>query len=171
MRDLLDEIATRHPGLLNKFGGHAMAAGLSMAEVDLEEFQKHFLDTLNNIPDQALFEAMVETDGSVEEKDMNLFTAQLLRDAMPWGQQFPEPVFDGEFYVKNMKAMGERHIRLELASQKDSKSLFEAVLFNTEAGQWLMDAPEKVYVVYKLGINDFRSAQRLQLIIQYMQGV
>lgn len=168
LRDMLDEIATQNPGLLEKFGGHAMAAGLTLAEPAFVIFRDRFLQALDHIEDAGLFEAVIESDGRVPEKDMNLFTAQLLRDAMPWGQQFPEPLFDGEFYVKGKKAMGERHVKFRLAYALDSAAEVEAVFFNTDAESWMAKPLKKVMVVYKLAVNDFRSEQRLQLILQHV---
>jgi single-stranded-DNA-specific exonuclease len=171
LRDLLDDIATSNPSLLDKFGGHAMAAGLSLAASSFDDFQKAYIAALGRIEDTALFEAMIESDGAVEAKDMNLFTAQLLRDSMPWGQQFPEPVFDGTFYVKSRRALGEKHLKLQLSYESDNKALIEAILFNTDANQWMEQPLKKVFVVYKLAVNHYRSEQSLQLMIQTMQAV
>lgn len=171
LRDLLDDIATTHPSLLDKFGGHAMAAGLSLAASSFGDFQKAYIAALDAIEDTALFESMIESDGAVDAKDMNLFTAQLLRDAMPWGQQFPEPVFDGIFYVKSRRALGEKHLKLQLSYLSDSKAAIEAILFNTDANKWMEQPLKKVFVVYKLSVNHYRSEQSLQLMIQAMQAV
>jgi single-stranded-DNA-specific exonuclease len=169
LRDLLDDIATSHPQLLDKFGGHAMAAGLSLPVENLSSFEQAFHQHLQRIDEASLFDAVIESDGVIEEKDMNLFTAQLLRDVMPWGQQFPEPLFDGEFYVKAQKALGEKHIKLQLAYAANSTAEIEAIFFNTDANYWLNASLVKIFIVYKLAVNYYRGEQRLQLIIQHMQ--
>ncbi len=171
LRDLLDDIATLHPELLDKFGGHAMAAGLSLASSGFEHFQGAFTAALDQIEDRSLFESIIESDGAIEAKDMNIFTAQLLRDAMPWGQQFPEPLFDGIFYVKSKRALGEKHAKFQLSYGLNDKAEIEAIFFNTDANNWMEQALEKVFVVYKLGVNHYQSRQSLQLVIQAMQAI
>ncbi len=171
LRDVLDEIATTHAGLLDKFGGHAMAAGLSLTLDKLQSFQSAFDDVLANIQDDSLFEAVIESDGEVEAKDMNLYTAQLIRDAMPWGQHLPEPLFDGEFYLLNQLIVGTRHLKMQVALNASDKYGIDAIHFNCDENEWPNTRAHKVALVYRLSINHYRGEQSLQLIVDNIQIV
>ena len=169
LRDLLDEVATANPGLLSKFGGHAMAAGLSLKQADLPQFHQAFLQALAAIGDQSLFEPVIESDGEVSPQDMNLYTAQLLRDAMPWGQGLPEPRFDGEFYLLEQRLVGERHLKMKLGFTPDRNRAIDAIFFNCDLQCWPNPSVQKVQLVYQLSINDYRGDQTLQLIASDMR--
>ena len=171
LRDVLDEIASSHPGLLDKFGGHAMAAGLSLDSDKLQKFKDAFDDVLANIQDDSLFEAVIESDGEVEAKDMNLYTAQLIRDAVPWGQQMPEPLFDGEFFLINHRIVGTRHLKMQVALNAGDKKGIDAIHFNCDEKAWPNTQAQKVALVYRLSINHYRGAQSLQLIVDNIQIV
>ncbi|NRB40026.1 MAG: single-stranded-DNA-specific exonuclease RecJ [Pseudomonadales bacterium] len=171
LRDILDEVATKNPGLLNKFGGHAMAAGLSLAADDFEQFQKAFLKIVDAIEDASIFEPVIETDGALQAYDLNLYNALMIRDAMPWGQGLPEPVFEGEFYMMQQRILKEAHLKCELAVSAQSGETYPAILFNTDVEFWSQHSsslPIKVQVVYRLSVNTFRGVQSLQLMIQSM---
>lgn len=169
LRDVLDEIASAHPGLLNKFGGHAMAAGLSLEADQLQRFQQAFEQVLQNIQDNSLFESVIESDGEIENKDMNLYTAQLIRDAMPWGQQLPEPLFDGIFYLKNQRIVGTRHLKMQVVLNAEDTNGIDAIHFSCDENIWPNLHAKKVAMVYRLSINHYRGEQTLQLIVDDIQ--
>ncbi len=106
IRDILDAVAVRHPGLISKFGGHAMAAGLSMARDDYEAFSRAFVDEVARHAEDVELQAVIESDGELAERDFQLELATTLRFAGPWGQHFPEPVFDGIFRIVNQRLVG-----------------------------------------------------------------
>lgn len=172
LRDVLAGIASKHPHMLSKFGGHAMAAGLSLQFADFEAFKQAYLDELEALPDQNVFDLVEETDGELQSRDFNLYTAQILRDAMPWGQSFPEPVFDGVFELKSCKVVGGSHLKCDLSLPLEGQSpLLTAIFFNADVDFWLSSAVTsgcQVRLVYRLSVNAFRGQQTLQLMIQYM---
>ncbi len=168
IRDALDAVATANPGLIDKFGGHAMAAGLSIAEAALPEFQRSFEQQVANSLTKADLLASIITDGPLEPQQITMQTAQLLRDAGPWGQQFPEPCFDGIFTLKQQRIVGENHLKLVLAPSAAEQMPIEGICFNVDLDQW-PTTENRVHCVYRLDINEFRGQQNLQLVIQYME--
>jgi len=162
LRDVLDQVATRHPGLLEKFGGHAMAAGLSLAKADLDTFR----EALNSVVAETLShqspERIQDSDGALAAGEMNVELAEQLSAGGPWGQQFPEPLFDGRFSVKRHRIVGEKHLKLSLES--DGKEI-EAIAFNVDAEQWQAQPLESMGALYRLDINDYRGDRTVQLVI------
>lgn len=162
LRDVLDRVATRHPGLLEKFGGHAMAAGLSLAKADLDTFR----EALNSVVAETLNhqspERIQDSDGALAAGEMNVELAEQLSAGGPWGQQFPEPLFDGRFSVKRHRIVGEKHLKLSLES--DGKEI-EAIAFNVDAEQWQAQPLESMGALYRLDINDYRGDRTVQLVI------
>ena len=162
LRDVLDRVATRHPGLLEKFGGHAMAAGLSLAKADLDTFR----EALNSVVAETLShqspERIQDSDGALAAGEMNVELAEQLSAGGPWGQQFPEPLFDGRFSVKRHRIVGEKHLKLSLES--DGKEI-EAIAFNVDAEQWQAQPLESMGALYRLDINDYRGDRTVQLVI------
>jgi len=167
IRDALDVIATRHPGLLLKFGGHAMAAGLSIKRVHYQRFARAF-DTVvrERLPESALTQT-IETDGELEAGDLTLVNAQTVRDAGPWGQGFPPPLFHGRFDLVSQRVVGGQHLKMAV---KSGGRLFDAIAFR----QAPLGAPGEVgevQLVYKLGINTYRGGQTLQLMVEYVRSI
>jgi single-stranded-DNA-specific exonuclease len=168
VRDVLDAVAARHPELLQRFGGHAMAAGLTLARSALDAFAQAFdaevarAAAANKVPDH------IETDGELEVEQIALETAQALRDGGPWGQAFPEPAFDGIFSVKSARRIGERHVKMWVETPQRRRS-FDAVAFN-----WLdPNEPQPlpsgdVRLVYRLDINEYQGEHRLQLLVDHV---
>jgi single-stranded-DNA-specific exonuclease len=163
IRDLLDLIATKNPGLLSKFGGHAMAAGLSIRLQDFSAFKKALAGELKQLVDATMLEQVIYTDGSLNEDCLNLTFAELLQDAGPWGQQYPEPLFTGGFVVIQARVLGDKHLKLLLKSS-DSESLIDAIAFNVGA-EILKKQLDSVEVVYQLQVNEFRGQRSAQLLI------
>lgn len=112
MRDALERLDTLYPGLMIKFGGHAMAAGLSLEEAKFDEFQRLFGELVTDWIDPALLQGEVVSDGELSPLEMTMDVAQMLRDAGPWGQMFPEPLFDGRFRLLQQRIVGERHLKV-----------------------------------------------------------
>lgn len=169
LRDILDEIATGSPGLLHKFGGHAMAAGLSLEKDRLAEFSAAFARVVGrHLGDRGL-EPIIESDGELDAADFNLGLAQQLEDGGPWGQAFPEPVFDGEFHLINQKLLGEKHLKMVLAPAANANALVDAIAFNVDRSRWPDPNCQRVVVAYKLAVNEFRGTRAVQLMVDYLE--
>lgn len=165
IRDTLDAIAARHPGLVSKFGGHAMAAGLSMPLENYDDFAAAFeAEVRRQISPEALQEEIL-IDGVLPHGDIRLDNAHCLREAGPWGQQFPEPLFRGEFIVLEQRVLGGKHLKFTLGS--DSRNDFEvdAIAFNV-ADKWAVASPQRVEVLYRLDVNAWRGRESPQLLIE-----
>jgi single-stranded-DNA-specific exonuclease len=167
IRDALDAVAAHHPGLLNKFGGHAMAAGLSLPRAHFETFRTAFAEEVARHLGADDLTGKVLTDGELLAADMTMELAQSLRAAGPWGQGFPEPLFDGLFEVLGSRVVGEKHLRLTLR-QPQGRSI-EAIAFNRAAHQ--PSAGSRVEAAYRLDINSYQGNQTLQLVIEYLAHV
>lgn len=169
IRDLLDLIATNNPGLLSKFGGHAMAAGLSLRLEDFPAFKEALWTELTKLVDAAMLEQVIYTDGSLNDDCLNLTFAELLENAGPWGQQYPEPLFTGSFDVIEARVLGEKHLKF-LLKLSESDHMVDAIAFNVEA-QILKQQLSSVEVVYHLQVNEFRGQRSVQLLIVHFAGV
>ncbi|BBA36482.1 ssDNA-specific exonuclease RecJ [Methylocaldum marinum] len=168
IRDVLSDIATRYPNLLRKFGGHAMAAGLSLHRDDLPHFTELFEEEVAlHVADLDLDHA-IHSDGPLEAHELDLDIAELLRQAGPWGQGFPEPLFDGEFEVTQSRIVGDRHLKLVLKIPNSEKFIDGIAFFVDEPSDWL--ACRHLRAVYRLDINEFRDARNVQLRMEYMEG-
>lgn len=160
LRDALDLVAKRHPQLLQKFGGHAMAAGLSILERDFDTFRSAFEQVAQELLSPADLTQTVETDGSLAPQDFTLDTARSLKRQV-WGQGFPQPLFEGEFTVQSQRIVGEKHQKLRLAGAGGN---YEAIhFFSTEP------LPPSVRAVYSLDINEYNGNVSLQLIVRHWQ--
>lgn len=168
IRDAMDAVATQNPGLISKFGGHAMAAGLTLEEKNLtwfvEAFQAHVEKVLN--PED--LNAKIITDGNLMSDQISMYTAENLREAGPWGQQFPEPCFEGTFLINQQRVVGENHLKLVLSHPSAPKLSIDAIYFNMDVEQWPNNKIQQARCVYRLDINEFRGQQKLQLLVQYM---
>ena len=169
IRDALDAVATQNPGLISKFGGHAMAAGLTLQEARLKDFEQAFQrQVAQSLSDDEL-QAKLITDGSLSAQQLAMPTAQLLRDGGPWGQQFPEPSFTGNFVIVQQRIVGENHLKMSLAPQDQPNQVIDAIWFNIDTAAWPNSLLTDVNCVYKLDINEFRGLEKVQLLIQHMQ--
>lgn len=165
IRDALDAVASRHPELISKFGGHAMAAGLSLPGERYWDFVAAFDDEVRRQLSPTDLEAEILTDGTLDITELNIDTAQLLRESGPWGQHFPEPLFEGEFYIVQQRIVGEKHLKLLLALDESKQQLIDAIAFNVDTEQWPNPAAEKVQLVYKLDINLWQGRESVQLMV------
>jgi len=165
IRDVLDAVATRHPDLLSRFGGHAMAAGLSLREEHYAPFARAFDEEVRRHLDADCLQGLIETDGELNAGEQNIEMAELLGVAGPWGQGFEEPLFDGVFRLLQSRIVGEKHLKMVLA--KEDGEPIDAIAFNTSDSDWPENI-EWVSVVYRLDINEFRGARSLQLVVQHL---
>ena len=169
IRDALDAVATQNPGLISKFGGHAMAAGLTLEQSQLAKFEQAFQRQVAQCLSADDLQLKLITDGSLSAQQLAMPTAQLLRDAGPWGQQFPEPSFSGNFLIVQQRIVGENHLKLSLAPQDQPDQVIDAIWFNVDTAEWPNPALTDVNCVFKLDINEFRGMEKVQLLIKHMQ--
>jgi single-stranded-DNA-specific exonuclease len=169
IRDTLDAIAARHPQVLQKFGGHAMAAGLSLAESQLPLFEAAFREELKHRLDEEALTGVLESDGSLDSADFSLELAELLRSAGPWGQGFPEPLFDGYFTVVSQRVVGEHHLKLSVRPDGGREAL-DAIAFN-QAAEHQLQKGQRVRLAYRLDSNEYRGLLGLQLMVEMIEVV
>lgn len=167
IRDVLDSIATKYPALIQKFGGHAMAAGLSLKKCDFEKFSDAFVDQINACIDKDSLDKIIETDGGLQSDEMDIQLAETLRFSGPWGQCFPEPLFDDEFDVINWRIVGEKHLKLELLHQTSGVEV-GAIAFNQSADV-LSAGQSSIRMIYRMDVNEFRGYRNLQLIVEHIE--
>ncbi|MBK1872836.1 MULTISPECIES: single-stranded-DNA-specific exonuclease RecJ [Marinobacter] len=167
IRDVLAVVDARHPGVMHKYGGHAMAAGMTLARRDLDAFSEAFDRAVRDTLTAADLEAAITTDGPLSADELSLETAALLKRAGPWGQHFPEPLFDGEFRVVSQRIVGENHLKLVL-QPVDGSGIIDGIAFNT--GPEVPDYTRTgARVVYKPDSNTFRGRTNLQLLVDYLE--
>jgi single-stranded-DNA-specific exonuclease len=167
IRDALAMIDARHPGLIERFGGHAMAAGLSLKTVDYPRFAAAFDAIAREWLDQDQLQAVQLSDGELPPGAATLELAHQLRAAGPWGQAFPEPVFDNVFECASWRLMGERHWRLSLRDPRDG-SVHDAVMFNAYEGS---PPPVSLRAVYELVINDWQGRESPRLLLRHIEAL
>jgi single-stranded-DNA-specific exonuclease len=169
MRDVLDAISRQHTDLIDKFGGHAMAAGLTIRQEKFEIFQKAFSEQVSLVLRPEDLNNTSETDGPVEERYLNVETSEQLKYASPWGQLFPEPVFDDVFRIVNWRIVGEKHLKLDLA-KSDTGVCYSAIAFN-KTDVDLPAGDDDIHIAYRLDVNEYRGNRSLQLIVQHIEAV
>jgi single-stranded-DNA-specific exonuclease len=167
IRDILDAVATRHPGLVTRFGGHAMAAGLTLPRAGYEAFAAAFVEEVERHAQDVQLQAVIESDGELSVDEFQLELATELRFAGPWGQHFPEPVFDGRFTVVSQRLVGEKHLKLVL-TPADGECLLDAIAFNIDPEIWPNQAVTEVELAYRLDVNEFRGQRSLQLMVEHL---
>jgi len=171
IRDALDSIAARYPGLVPKFGGHALAAGLSLQPQRFEEFRAAFAAEIAQRAGPDSLQGWILTDGELERPLLSMATALALRAAGPWGQGFPEPLFDGEFDIVDSRLVGERHLKLRLRAATGCETL-DAILFGHVGGA--SEAHDvgrgaRVRLAYRLEVNEWNGMEKIQLNCQYLE--
>lgn len=170
IRDVLESIAVQHPELISKFGGHAMAAGLSLSAEGYRKFADLFAKAVEARMDPAQLQGKYETDGELGNADLTLVTAEMLFDGGPWGQGFPEPVFDGVFKLVSQRIVGGKHLKMVI-QLPDGEHYIDAIKFSADLDEWPNYSCSSVRMIYRLDINEFNGRRRLQLIVDYMQSV
>ena len=169
VRDLLDIVATRNPGVVERFGGHAMAAGLTIRHAMLERFRDAFAAEADRLIPAETRQAVVLTDGEIPGPEFNLGLARSIRDAAPWGQGFPEPVFDGVFRVAGERLVGGRHTKLRLRPRGVERPL-DAIAFNREP-PLAVNADGEVRMAYRFVVNAFRGEERPEIVVEEIAAV
>ena len=169
MRDVLANVASKYPELLQKFGGHAMAAGLSIKKQQLSEFQKKFDEEVNHWLGKDIIDDSLITDGELDKSECSLQTAELLKQSGPWGQGFPEPIFHGEFEVVQQRILADKHLKL-VVQNRHQDLIVDAIYFFAPE-QCLSESLNQVELVYKLSVNEFRGDISLQLIVEQLKIV
>jgi len=164
MRDVIDRVATLHPKLVEKFGGHAMAAGLSIRTEDYRPFQDAVTSVVGSMTSATTFKEEILTDGALEQNYYRLDTAQELAQAIPWGQGFPAPVFDDEFEIVGRRELKQAHLKLQLRPS-GQLSVIDAIAFNVDMERWPAIGG-KAHLLYQLSINEYNGVRSLQLIVQ-----
>ena len=167
IRDALDAVAARHPQLLKKFGGHAMAAGLSLERRHLEAFQAAFDEEVCRHLSEDDLEGKVISDGELLPDEVSLVVAELLREAGPWGQGFPEPMFDGCFEVASQRVVGDKHLKLALRLPGNAKTI-DAIAFNS-VRDGKPPAYARIRAAFKLDVNEYQGSRSLQLILAHLE--
>ncbi len=166
MRDTLDLVAKRHPGLLHKFGGHAMAAGMSLPASHYPDFARAFDQAVRDLLSEQALVASLQTDGELTASELTLESAEQLAQYGPWGQQFPEPSFDGVFNLVQHRVLKGRHLKLVLGLP-GTQNLVDAIQFNSD---WVESSPpRKIRMVYRPAINEYRGRRTLQLLVDYLE--
>jgi single-stranded-DNA-specific exonuclease len=168
IRDVLDTVATRNPGLISRFGGHAMAAGLSLRTRDYPQFCAAFAAEVTALLTEDDLQARILTDGEVRAEELTLNTAQLLRELGPWGQGFPEPSFDGEFEILQQRMLGAKHLKLVLCPPGCRQQALDAIAFNVDPALWATCNVARISAVYRLDVNEYRGQRSLQLVLEHL---
>ena len=171
IRDALDMIATQNPEILQKFGGHAMAAGLSLERKNFTRFAQLFDQVVRGLLTQDLLQEILLTDGELTTREISLHNAHALAAAGPWGQQFPEPIFNGCFNLISQRIVGEKHLKMTLGFLDDPQKVIDAIAFNIDVDCWPNADVRQIDVVYQLSINEFRGEQTEQLMIRHIKAI
>jgi len=164
MRDALDLVAKRNPSVLQKFGGHAMAAGMTIRHQDIELFSQLFDSVVKELVSPEDLEAVILSDGELQASELELTAVEALERAGPWGQGFPEPLFDAEVRVAQVKVLKERHLKL-VVELKDGV-LMDAIQFSSP---FCHQALDRIKIVYRPSVNEFRGRKSVQLLVEYLE--
>ncbi len=165
IRDLLEHIHSQEPDLIIKFGGHAMAAGLSIKTENFARFQQCFTDYAGKLLTQEALQNTLLTDGELPSSLMTMTFAEQIKEAGPWGQQFPEPVFDDVFTLQQQRIVGEKHLKLVV---EKNNTIYDAIAFNVDIKAWPNHQCKQVHLAYRLDINEFRGKKNIQLMVEYL---
>jgi single-stranded-DNA-specific exonuclease len=168
IRDAMAQIDAQYPGLITKFGGHAMAAGLTLPRESFEKFSAAFEEVVCQYLTEEQLRNCLLSDGELLQEELTLEVAETLREAGPWGQAFPEPMFDGSFTVLEQRIVGSKHLKMVLAQA--NLQPIDAIAFNIDIKQWPNHRCEKIYAAYRLDINEFRGRRTVQLIIEHLEA-
>lgn len=162
IRDLLERIDSQHPNLILKFGGHAMAAGLSIRQQDFETFQTLFNDLAGKWLKAEDLQSIILSDGELALNNLSLAFAEQLREAGPWGQNFPEPLFDDTFKLVQQRIVGEKHLKILVEKQGE---VFDGIAFNVDVNAWPNSQAKQIHLAYRLDVNEFRGKRTVQLMV------
>ena len=163
MRDLIDNVAHQYPALISNFGGHSMAAGLTLKANGLKQFTQAIQSLVYKLDDEP-FNTSTHSDGQLNDTDFTLQTAEQLRNIMPWGQHFPKPSFEGTFIIISKRLLQEKHLKLTLQLACTPHRKLSAIAFNITSSEW-PEINQPLTVLYELDVNEFRGELSSQLII------
>jgi single-stranded-DNA-specific exonuclease len=169
LRDVMERIDAQRPGILLSYGGHAMAAGVSLQLKDLEVFKDLLNQEMARVCHADTLASEIESDGQLHESEMSLETTRLLRDFLPWGQRFPAPAFDDEFIITRMRLIRDCHIALHVRKYNSMHEL-EMIAFNTPWKEWMQEG-QAIRAVFELSENNYRGVSRVQLMVRHLQAV
>ncbi len=167
IRDVLAQIDTQHPQLIDKFGGHAMAAGLTLTRSNFEKFSQSFNAAVTGLLTEEQLHNKLLSDGEIAEHELTLEIAEVLREAGPWGQAFPEPLFDGTFNILEQRLVGNKHLKMVLSLEKIN---LDAIAFNIDINAWPNYRCERVHIAYRMDVNEFRGRRSVQLIVEHLEA-
>lgn len=170
VRDVLDAVAAHHPGLVQRFGGHAMAAGLTLRRGDFPAFAAAFDAEVRRVLAPEALTAVLWSDGELPPGAIDLPLAETLRDSIPWGQGFPEPVFDGEFELLEQRIVGERHLKLTVSTPEAGGRVFDAIHFNADMERW-PGSCRRARLAFRLDVNEFRGMRTPQLVVAAIEAI
>ena len=162
IRDLLEHIDSQNPNLILKFGGHAMAAGLSINQQDFDKFQDVFNELASKWLKAEDLQSIILSDGELDSSNLTITFAEQLREAGPWGQNFPEPLFDDAFTLVQQRIVGEKHLKLVVEKQGE---VFDGIAFNVDVKAWPNAQAKRVHLTYRLDVNEFRGKRTVQLMV------
>ncbi|WP_194755822.1 single-stranded-DNA-specific exonuclease RecJ [Aliidiomarina indica] len=165
IRDFLEQVSAHTPGCIRRFGGHAMAAGLTVPAAAWDDFYDAVQVVASRWIDKDALEQIIWSDGELTASDLNVETAESLQQAGPFGQGFPAPLFDGDFRVVQARWLKDAHLKLVVQPQ-GSNDVFDAIAFNAKRAPWQWQGQEQVHLTYQLDINEFRGQRTVQLMIQ-----
>lgn len=168
LRDVLQEISTRAPDLMHQFGGHAMAVGLSLATEHLPAFQTLFLQVLAQRMTHEQLTKEILTDGQLAMDEFSIDLARYLKQIEPWGQHFPEPLFEGIFKIYQQRLVGKKHLKLQLQLPQHHQYI-DAIAFHVDLNQWPDPDIQWLHCAYRLDINQWQGKQTLQLLIEFLK--
>lgn len=168
IRDVFQRVDIKYPQLIKKFGGHALAAGITIAADNLDAFKQAFLEIIAAEIKETDLQNKIICDGELTETDFTVTFAEILKEAGPWGQHFPEPIFTNRFRIAEQRLVAERHLKLTfvLANQ-----YIDGILFNANLEKWPNHRCEYVQAAYRLDVNEFRGQRNLQLLIDYLEPI
>lgn len=171
IRDALDLVSKRYPDIIHRFGGHAMAAGLTLYREKFNAFQEAFAAIAEELLSAEDLEKRMLSDGELQPNDMALGTANELRRLIPWGQGIPEPIFDGRFKVVNQRIVGGNHLKLVLVHPENANTTIDAIAFNIDVEQWPDNQVDTVEAAYTLDVNEYRGRESVQLIVRQISKI
>jgi single-stranded-DNA-specific exonuclease len=168
VRDVLDAVAAHHPGLLEKFGGHAMAAGMTLRADRLDDFRAAFSQEVARAAGEDVLSGDLHTDGPLEPGEFNFETAVAVREGGPWGAGFAEPAFDGRFAVLDTRVVGSRHLKLRLRAPSGEVADAIAFRYLDDAAAPALRAQDKIDLVYRVALDEYGGVRRLQLVSEWL---
>jgi single-stranded-DNA-specific exonuclease len=168
IRDVLSDVATTHPGLIIKFGGHAMAAGLSLKPENFQPFREAFEKELSKVLNEKDCVSQILSDGALSPRDFSLEFAKLIERSGPWGSQFEQPIFDNVFEMVSQRIVGQNHLKLSLRVE-ESDCIVDGIYFNVDLKEWPNHHCRKVHAAYKLDINRYLGRENVQLMVEHLE--